>query len=200
MSELEHDDVIAFVDGQLEGAARAAFERRIANESALREAVRRARIVRELVAGLPRRSAGHLDFDTIIERTSVDESASVPRLFAALPRHRAPESIFNAVLMRLRADRRRRVATAVVRAMPFARSVARVAAAAVLMFGAFALVESAPRARPARNADSPRFAFSLQRVVPGAVGANGAVYTWPPAFLAGVPTGAGPKSNSGGGK
>ncbi len=183
MNGSDHDRALEYVDGELSPTERAAFERRLTESAELRAIVVRARVVRGLLSGLPRRGAPELSFDSIFERTRVHELPALRRLFSTLPRRLAPESIFSLALLRFRADRRRRAATAVVRQMPRVRRVAQLAAAAALVLCTWSIFAAAPRdVRPQGDA-GVRFDFRIVRVRPGAGGPESATHIWPPSFL-----------------
>ncbi|MBL8767089.1 MAG: hypothetical protein JNL94_06990 [Planctomycetes bacterium] len=157
----DHDDpVIQYVDGGMDAAARIAFEARLATSPELQKEVRTARIVRGLVAGLPRAKSAMPPVEALLERMDAEPSRELGRLLRALPRAAAPESLRDRVFRNIRTLSPQRL-----RAMP-PRIWFRVAAAAVVLVACGVAFDAG---RPARPAKGP-FRFSIeipQRTLPG---------------------------------
>lgn len=136
--------VVLYADGCLEGAEREEFEQRLAADPELRSAVRRAQVIRSLVARLPRRLAP-LSYESVLEAADALPSLPLARALRGLPRQSAPEGIFERALA---AHRARGVPAAPARILPRRVPLAHVAAAACLFVASSALFAGALPARP----------------------------------------------------
>ncbi|MFG0319654.1 MAG: hypothetical protein ACF8XB_20445 [Planctomycetota bacterium JB042] len=177
------DRVVLYVDGGLGEEARRAFEVELSRSEVLRDEVRRARLVRRLVAGLPRvPAAGLPTASELLERAgpraptaaagadASDGSAGdrVAALLGGLRRHAPPPEIgarFRAfVAAEAASARSARVRRAIRRPVPVATWAA--AAALLLVSGVF--VFSAPPPRPSGSRiPGVTFRFEVARGVPG---------------------------------
>lgn len=157
--------VVLYADGGLEAldpAARAAFEQELQESADLRRKVARARLLRRLVNGLPRRGAPLPALDDLLNRLDAEPSPALARALAGLRRRQAPAEL----------DQRlapcwsgRRV---VVRPAFRRPRVGSFAAAAAVLFSAFALFQGA-REQPPRHARlaGVTFQFQVNRAEPG---------------------------------
>jgi hypothetical protein len=134
--------VVLYVDGGLDAVERAAFEAALEQSAELRRDVRHARVLRDLVAALPRRRAPLPELDALLERLDVEAGTegqpAVARLLRSLPAVAAPVGALDHVVgLALRERSRRRPAV-----LPLRRVALQLAAAAVVVFAAVGLWRS----------------------------------------------------------
>lgn len=93
--------VVLYVDGGMEPAAQRAFEAELERSAELRKEVETARIVRRLVAGLPRAQSTMPTVDALFERLDAEPAPALGRLLRAIPRAQAPAALRDRVLRKI---------------------------------------------------------------------------------------------------
>lgn len=155
------DRVVLYVDGGMDAIAQRAFEAELERSAVLRKDVETARIVRRLVAGLPREKSAMPSFDAVMERLDATPSAALGRLLHSIPRVQPPASLRDRVLRKIPALSPHRL-----RAMP-AGAWARFAAAAIVLVSCGLAVTAGRSPTPPKGPFRFTFERAPQRIVPG---------------------------------
>ncbi len=160
--------IVLYVDGGLDAQERAAFEVRLAQEPSLRAEVKKARVLRGLVAGLPRKKAALPTFDALLEQLDAEPPAGLRAALALLRRAPAPDELRE----RVRAAWRRRPRRGTARWWP---AVLSAAAAALLLLSSLVLHGGLRPKRPEIGPRDPalanvQFKFELDRGGPRPAG------------------------------
>ncbi|MBI4880737.1 MAG: hypothetical protein HY812_13925 [Planctomycetes bacterium] len=101
-----NERIVLYVDGGLDGAERAAFEERLAEEPLLRAEVKKARVLRGLIAGLPRKKAVLPVFDVLLEKLDAEPRPELRAALGLLRRAAVPEDLGGRVRAALRRSSR----------------------------------------------------------------------------------------------